>query len=101
MTDDLDRLAAKFSKRPSASSSPRGYPSDWADRRRRVFERDDWTCTECGTSGGPRGPATLHPDHIVPVAKGGSHEIGNLETKCATCHSERHGNPTIAKFRRR
>ena len=101
MTDDLDRLAAKFSTRPAPATSGDDYPSDWPTRRERVFERDGYTCQECGMTGGEHGPATLHPDHIVPVGEDGSHAVGNLETKCARCHSERHGNPTIARFRSR
>lgn len=72
-----------------------GYPSDWDERRRRVYERDDYECQRCGRLGGPRGgpedDAELHAHHIVPKSEGGTDDISNLETLCHSCHSEIHG----------
>jgi hypothetical protein len=49
-----------------------------------VFKRDRFTCSYCG-----RTPpeVLLEADHIVPRAAGGSDDITNLTTACATCNS--------------
>ena len=49
-----------------------------------VFKRDRFTCSYCG-----RTPpeVLLEADHIMPKAAGGSDDITNLTTACATCNS--------------
>ncbi|HQY30830.1 MAG TPA: HNH endonuclease, partial [Thermomicrobiales bacterium] len=48
-----------------------------------VFQRDGFTCQYCG-----RKPpeVTLHVDHKVPVAKGGSNHSDNLVSSCVECN---------------
>lgn len=48
-----------------------------------VFKRDRFTCSYCG-----RTPpeVLLECDHIVPRAAGGSDDLANLTTACATCN---------------
>ena len=52
--------------------------------RHEVFKRDNYTCVECGAR--KDDGATLHVDHIVPVSKGGSDELDNLQTLCSDCN---------------
>ena len=69
------------------------YPADWDTRRRRVYRRDDYTCANCGVKGGGDHDAEsveLHAHHIVPISKGGSHEVSNLKTLCRRCHNAIH-----------
>jgi len=48
-----------------------------------ILARDGYRCQYCGASA----PAvTLHIDHIVPVAKGGTDDPENLITACETCN---------------
>lgn len=49
-----------------------------------VFKRDRFTCSYCG-----RTPpeVLLEVDHIVPRAAGGTDDLANLTTACATCNS--------------
>lgn len=48
-----------------------------------VFKRDKFTCQYCGA----RAPdVVLHADHITPRAAGGSDDILNLVTACASCN---------------
>jgi hypothetical protein len=55
--------------------------------RRAVFERDGYTCQHCGlrSSAGSK----LRVDHIIPVVRGGSSELDNLQTLCASCNSRK------------
>jgi hypothetical protein len=50
-------------------------------RRYQVFQRDTFTCRICKRSGVP-----IEVDHIIPVSKGGSDLIENLQTLCARCN---------------
>ncbi len=68
------------------------YPSNWDSIRKKVYERDGYTCNNCGARGGPHGPAELHAHHGVPLSKGGSNKLSNLQTYCVDCHNAIHGN---------
>lgn|SRR5690554_3650112 len=59
-------------------------PSDAA--KMRVMRRDRYTCAYCGAEGKD---VELQIDHIVPVAKGGSHHISNLVTACMACNQSK------------
>ena len=52
--------------------------------RHEVFKRDNYTCVECGAS--KEDGATLHVDHKIPVSKGGTDELSNLQTLCSDCN---------------
>lgn len=52
--------------------------------RHEVFKRDNYTCVECGAR--KSDGATLHVDHKVPVSKGGTDELDNLQTLCSDCN---------------
>lgn len=71
-----------------------GYPDDWNSRRREVYQRDNYSCQNCGAVGGSRGDTELHAHHIVPKSKGGTHRLENLATVCKPCHDAIHGRGT-------
>ncbi len=50
-------------------------------RRYQVFQRDLFTCRICKRSGVP-----IEVDHIIPVSRGGSDLIENLQTLCIPCN---------------
>ena len=54
--------------------------------RRRIFERDNYTCIYCGASVDSHPGLSLHVDHIDPVHWGGSDAAINLVTACLTCN---------------
>ncbi len=54
---------------------------EWRRLRELTFARDDYTCQYCGIRG-----ARLECDHIVPVARGGTHDPENLTTACFPCN---------------
>lgn len=53
-------------------------------RRFEILKRDEYRCQLCGKSADD--DVTLHVDHRVPLAKGGSNEDDNLWTLCETCN---------------
>ncbi|WP_346661753.1 HNH endonuclease [uncultured Methanobrevibacter sp.] len=55
--------------------------------RHEVFKRDGYRCRECGAS---KDETSLEIDHIVPVAKGGTNDIDNLQTLCRECNRMKH-----------
>lgn len=50
---------------------------------RRVWDRDGWQCVRCGTH------KNLTVDHILPVSRGGTDELANLQTMCGSCNSSK------------
>lgn len=59
--------------------------------RREIYERDGWTCQLCGdevdrTAAVPD-PLSATLDHIVPLAKGGTHEPSNVQLAHFLCNS--------------
>lgn len=72
------------------------YPDDWHSRSREIKKRDNYTCQNCGSRGGPKGNAELHAHHIVPISDGGSHKKSNLKTLCKDCHDAIHHNNKVA-----
>ena len=63
-----------------------------------VFERDNWTCQDCGTAcsldfkrGEPGCPSV---DHIIPLSagifRGGFHSYANTQLLCHSCNSKKH-----------
>ncbi len=56
----------------------------------RVFERDGWVCQLCGETVNPdlRWPDPMSPslDHVVPIARGGTHEYANVQLAHLVCN---------------
>jgi uncharacterized membrane protein YccC len=79
------------------------YPPDWDARRKSVYRRDDWTCTNCGTKSGPhagRKGVPLHAHHEHPLSQGGSNHLSNLTTLCESCHNQEHDHDITAEMDR-
>lgn len=53
----------------------------WRRTRDAVALRDQYTCQSCG-----RPTKDGECDHIIPEAKGGKTEMGNLQWLCSRCH---------------
>ena len=69
-----------------------GWPSQAPWRKRThipaglkyaVLKRDNRTCQLCGAKAPD---VELHVDHIVPLSRGGTTTIDNLQTLCAPCN---------------
>lgn len=60
--------------------------------RRNVFERDDYTCQNCGVKSGNGFAVVIHPHHIkgytdYPAQR---YEVDNGITLCVPCHHQLH-----------
>ena len=60
------------------------------ENRKRVYERDNYTCHYCAI---PVTPFTATLDHIVPVIAGGDNGLDNLVTACRKCNARKHAKP--------
>lgn len=65
--------------------------------REYVFQRDNYRCQGCGLG---RTETSLQLDHIIPLAKGGSNDLSNLQTLCQACNGSK-GAKFDRRFRRR
>jgi 5-methylcytosine-specific restriction endonuclease McrA len=61
-----------------------GSTSQWRKIRKRILERDGYTCQACG------GEANS-VDHIVPRALNGGDDEWNLQALCTPCNSAKGG----------
>ncbi|MFC4116470.1 HNH endonuclease [Nonomuraea zeae] len=77
-----DQDQPKDTRKPwgRVSARNRTRPSDWRRRRTLVLSRDGRRCYVCRQLG------ANEVDHIVPVARGGTHDLTNLAAICASCH---------------
>lgn len=55
--------------------------------RNRVFERDGWLCVCCAADG--RTTVATEVDHILPLHKGGTDDLENLQALCGECHARK------------
>ena len=53
--------------------------AEWKRIRNIILKRDGHTCQRCGDKGN-------EVNHIIPVTEGGTDDLENLETLCASCH---------------
>lgn len=58
--------------------------------RFQILKRNDYRCQLCGTTANDG--TKLEIDHIVPVAKGGTNDLSNLQVLCRDCNSGKSDN---------
>lgn len=59
-----------------------------------VYERDNNKCIQCGSTD------NLTIDHIIPLVKGGSNNIKNLQTLCWSCNHKKGKDHSISTWQR-
>ncbi len=70
-----------WNKRQVSNDQLRPSSEVWRKIRERIFGRDDYTCTYCGSRG-----VRLECDHVIPISRGGSNDDHNLVTACFKCN---------------
>jgi len=55
--------------------------------RHEVFKKCNYRCIECGAT---KDQTSLHIDHILPISKGGTDELNNLQILCQACNLAKH-----------
>ena len=83
------RIAAMQAGRVQSAATPRDRGSRWRRIRQQVLDRAGWVCqcSDCASMGRVR-PAT-EVDHILPLADGGTDEVGNLQAINRECHARK------------
>jgi hypothetical protein len=85
--DHIDKAKRKQKARMAKSEVVKRRRSDFAKERDRLMlaliERDGYECAECGDVEG------LSIDHIIPLSKGGSDDLDNLQLLCRGCNSSK------------
>ncbi|QQL43873.1 HNH endonuclease [Sulfuriroseicoccus oceanibius] len=66
-------------------------PPDWEDRKRLLVDQLGNFCQKC-----MKVNVEKHVHHTVPVSRGGSHRLDNLEYLCVRCHSQAHGGRDVS-----
>jgi 5-methylcytosine-specific restriction endonuclease McrA len=68
---------------------PKNNGSKWIrpEKRRAIYERDDFRCVYCGK--GIEDEIMLTLDHVIPSELGGSNDHWNLITACISCNSSK------------
>lgn len=64
--------------------------SVWKKKRQIVINRAMGLCESCDKEG--RITPGVEVDHIVPVSRGGTDEISNLQLLCVPCHRKKTAN---------
>jgi hypothetical protein len=72
-------LAQEIEKQPRRESIPE-------EVRIAVWRRDGGKCARCGSR------EKLEYDHIIPISKGGSNTIRNIELLCESCNRKKKNN---------
>lgn len=83
---DAEVRRGKDAERKRQNRGARLPEHEWLPLRARVFARDGLVCAYCGTEDGP-----FECDHVVPVSRGGGHDLSNLAVACKPCNSSKGG----------
>ena len=77
---DNDKLSQVSKNKSSYTNSARNLSSAV---KRKVWQRDHGRCVSCGSN------EWLEYDHIIPVSKGGSNTVRNIQLLCSKCNQSK------------
>lgn len=69
----------------------RALGSHTADEILALLERQNWKCAACNISIRKR----RHIDHVIPLSRGGSNDIANLQGLCPACNCSKNAKDPI------
>lgn len=78
------QVASQYNRYGRSPEMKRRYNGAWPRIRRRFIEAHP-LCEGCRREGRVTAAAEVH--HILPLARGGTHEDSNLMALCKECHS--------------
>ncbi len=80
------------------------HPKQWIERKKwpqwavkAVRARDRGYCAECGVNPSIELHDDENIDHIVPLSKGGTNDLVNLQLLCKTCNSKKYNKEQFVK----
>jgi 5-methylcytosine-specific restriction endonuclease McrA len=81
---NAERYRALKQRRRARQANAEGYftPDEWAG----LCERYEHKCVCCGKR------KSLTVDHVVPISRGGTNFIENIQPLCVSCNSTKHAN---------
>lgn len=82
MNVNMDSWIVDLREQPEPRLS-REYDYIPQETRFAVYRRDSYRCLHCNAE------TRLSIDHIVPVSRGGTHDIDNMQTLCRSCNSRK------------
>ena len=85
------RYQAHQARRRSLKKGSKGTVT--AQQFKELCERYDNKCLACGKK------VTLTMDHVIPLSKGGIHDISNIQPLCLSCNSSKYDKYIDYRFR--
>lgn len=64
--------------------------------RQQIIDRDHRTCYVCNRTG--LSDSEIHIDHVLPLARGGTHTLDNVRVACPPCNLGK-GTKTLSEYR--
>ena len=91
LPEDIPSVAEKIAEAAMFRDEEEDYFTD-AEKRKIIFERDNWTCQYCFEKVTPENVAL---DHYIPQSKDGKSNKENLETCCLVCSGIKSGRSYV------
>lgn len=92
LTEKARQIGALYISKQKTIKEKNGRPHLSKGLRYEVFKRDNFRCVFCGASKDDvieGRNVVLNADHIIPVSRGGTDTLDNLQTLCMVCNASK------------